>query len=90
MKSWFQKHSEIQFIDWPGNSPDLNPIENAWNWMKLQLKEKVITNLEQLEQEIKELWCIKMADGEYLHTLVNSIPRRLATVKEMMGDMTKY
>ena len=21
----------IPTIDWPGNSPDLNPIENAWN-----------------------------------------------------------
>ena len=23
-----------EVLDWPGNSPDLNPIEEAWNGMK--------------------------------------------------------
>ena len=35
---WFQDHPEIELIKWPGNSPDLNPIENCWNWMKNELK----------------------------------------------------
>jgi len=26
---------EFDIIDWPGNSPDLNPIENAWELMKV-------------------------------------------------------
>ncbi len=24
----------FQVMDWPGNSPDLNPIKNAWNYRK--------------------------------------------------------
>ena len=26
------REQEFEIIDWPGNSPDLNPIENCWNW----------------------------------------------------------
>lgn len=24
-------HSQVEVLDWPANSPDLNPIENAWS-----------------------------------------------------------
>jgi transposase len=35
-------------IDWPGNSPDLNPVENAWSWMKKQLSNtNKATNIEE-------------------------------------------
>ncbi len=33
-----QSHEEFSIIDWPGNSPDLNPIENCWSHMKRKLK----------------------------------------------------
>ena len=32
-------------IDWPGNSPDLNPIENLRNFMKDKLEELYLTRL---------------------------------------------
>ena len=25
-------------LDWPPNSPDLNPIENLWSWLASQLR----------------------------------------------------
>ena len=33
----FLRRNEVQFIDWPPYSPDLNPIENIWSWMKQKL-----------------------------------------------------
>ena len=80
----------LKQIRWPGNSPDLNPIENVWSWMKRQLKEAPCTNLEQLKREILELWCQKMEDCEYLRNLVESMPRRLEEVIQREGAMTKY
>ena len=30
----FLEQQQINVLEWPGNSPDLNPIENCWQKMK--------------------------------------------------------
>jgi hypothetical protein len=35
-----EKEDDSTVMDWPGNLPDLNPIENVWAHMKLKLKSK--------------------------------------------------
>ena len=56
VSDWFKERPDIQLIKWPGNSPDFNPIENVWSWMKLQLQETHPTNLEELKEEIRKMW----------------------------------
>ena len=36
----FLKKSTVKTMDWPGNSPDLNPIENLWTYLKDKVAEK--------------------------------------------------
>ncbi len=88
--AWFKERPAISLIDWPGNSPDLNPIENVWAWMKTQLQDSKATNLKELQREITELWCIKMEDCQYLKNQVESMPRRLEAVITNQGNPTKY
>ena len=79
----------IPTIDWPGNSPDLNPIENAWN----QLKNKVCSvhnmSLAELKAAIQYHWDNNMT-MEYFLQLADSMPARLAAVRKAGGYMTKY
>ena len=86
-----QKKEELGFevIDWPGNSPDLNPIENCWNWMKDKLQPLNVTSIQQLWEEIKRLWCTG-TPTKYLKKLSDSMPRRLQMVVDSNGEMTKY
>jgi transposase len=78
---WFADRPHITLIKWPGNSPDLNPTENAWSWMKHQLASSTCSTMEEWITEIKRLWLIKMDDSDYLRKLMDSMPRRLEEVK---------
>merc|ERR1711911_457339 len=57
VQNLFNDQVSFQVIeDWPGNSPDLNPIENAWSFMKNQLKYKDTGSVPKLIHELKMLW----------------------------------
>ena len=79
----------IDYIqDWPGNSPDLNPIENLWAIMKYELRERDTTTLAKLEHEIRDIW--KSLPRTLLQDLALSFPDRLREVITRKGYPTKY
>jgi hypothetical protein len=52
----FLDQQDFEIMDWLGNSPDPNPIENFWNHMKNKLKDVDISSLPKLKDALLKLW----------------------------------
>jgi transposase len=85
----YLKKKKVKVLDWPGNSPDLNPIENLWEEMKNKVADQHPTSLETLKNAIKLVWTREISK-EYCSNLVESMPSRLTEVIKNKGGHTKY
>ncbi|GFS53531.1 transposable element Tcb2 transposase [Trichonephila clavipes] len=80
---------DITRMDWPAYSPDLNPIEHAWDALGRRIAARLHhpENTQQLKQMLIEEWAL--LPQEMLHQLVLSMRRRCeATIAINFG--TKY
>ena len=68
----FLKKKNIKTMDWPCNSPDLNPIENLWAILKNKVADKHPLSAKDLEMTIKRIWRQTITD-EYSKHLVYRI-----------------
>lgn len=84
----FFKANRIKLLEWPPQSPDLNPIENLWSILDRQVDKGEVTNKTKLFKALNEAW--QNIDETYLHNLVESMPRRLQAVIQAKGGHTKY
>jgi hypothetical protein len=86
--AWFQDH-KVDVLEWPGNSPDLNPIENLWSRLKKLVARKKPSNRQELIQAIIAAW-FHVITPEHLQQLVDSMPKRCEAVIKAKGYPTKY
>jgi hypothetical protein len=87
-KRWHEDHGVQLLPDWPGNSPDLNPIENLWSQMKDMQREERATSIDGLKKIARKVWGKVLP--EYLKKLYESMPRRMQAVIDVKGGHTKY
>ena len=79
----------VSFInDWPGSSPDFNPIENLWAIIKARLRGRDTSTLAKLQAAIQEVW--DSFEPALLQNLVESVPRRLRECLKRKGQVTRY
>ncbi|KAG2469659.1 TC1A transposase, partial [Polypterus senegalus] len=86
-KEWLQDNS-VKVLEWPSQSPDLNPIEHLWRDLKMAVHRQFPSNLMDLERCGKKEWA-KLAKDRCAK-LVASYSTRLDAVIAAKGASTKY
>lgn len=84
----FFEFNNIDVMQWPAQSPDLNPIENLWSYVEKELRKVVIKNKSQLIDKINEIW--KNTPKSYIQKLYKSIPKRIEMVIRNKGGHIPY
>lgn len=51
---FYHKWQVLKLLDWPANSPDLNPIEKAWDWCRKWIFDNRFSA--DNEEEAQEIW----------------------------------
>ncbi len=84
----FLKGKKWTVMQWPSQSPDLNPIEHAFHLLKTKLKGKCPKNKQELKTVAVEAW--QSITRDETQRLVMSMRSRLQAVIDCKGFATKY
>ena len=84
----FFDEAVVKCLNWIAQSPDMNSIEHLWRIMKLKLKNRRASNIEERKQQIQDV-CEQMSP-DLTKKLFHSMPKRLKKLIEAKGAPTGY
>lgn len=87
VKNWFLE-ANVDVLEWPSQSPDLNPIEHLWELLERKIRLRAIHNATDLWEILQDEW--QNIPLEICQNLVDSMPRRCKAVLQAKGYATKY
>ena len=80
--------NNIERINWPSFSPELNPIEHLWDEVERRMKKTNPRNVTELKECLVRIW--ENIESQVCKKLVDSVPSRLREVLRMKGYPTRY
>ena len=82
--------SKIPTLPWPSRSPDLSPIEHAWDELGRRVRdyEHPPSTLNELAQRLREQWTL--LDQTSLDSLCDSMPERISACLAAKGGHTRF
>ena len=86
----YLEYEGIERLDWPSRSPDLNPIEHAWDALQRRINARLAQpqTAQQLANALVEEW-VRIPRSD-IKTLVLSFWTRCTEVIEARGSHTRY
>jgi transposase len=84
----YKAQNQITSLDWPPNSPDLNPRESIWDTLKKRVMARNPTGAQHLTNVTQEEW--GQIETKKIKACIDSMPRRLLALARSKGVHTKY
>lgn len=80
----------IRTLRWPSRSPDMNPIEHVWSYLKrkITMLDHQPQNITQLRQALTTCW--NEMPQSYIRRLILGMPRRVSSLLLARGGYTRY
>ena len=77
-------------MEWPARSPDLNPLEHAWDMLQTAVSSRPVqpASVQELRQALLEEW--DQIPQYKIRRLISSMRRRCQAVIEAWGHHTRY
>lgn len=86
----FLEEQGIERMEWPAYSPDLNPIENIWDYLGRQIRgaDNPPTTLQELEEALVRVWMAMTLD--FVSRYIWNMSQRCQDVIQARGGHTRY
>ncbi|CAF3774289.1 unnamed protein product [Rotaria sp. Silwood1] len=84
----FNDKDILQLLEWPSNSPDVNPVENLWSIVKCNIEKTKPSNIDELELFLAEKF--KNIDIDTVRNCVMSMKKRCLSLIDCKGERIKY
>jgi hypothetical protein len=87
---WTRNHNSPPAIlaNWPPNSPDLIPIENAWGHVSSKVDARGCKTFDEFQEAVVEEW--NKLDRAYFNKLIGSMKKRMQDCINAGGEKIKY
>ena len=85
---WLFWQENVDVLDLPSYSPDLNPIENIWRTLKVTINQKEIRETEAMTK--KAVSYRENINHGFLHNFISSLTRQIDACVTAEGGVTKY
>ncbi|GFX16344.1 transposable element Tcb2 transposase [Trichonephila clavipes] len=86
----FLVSEDIERMDWPARSPDLNPIKHVWDFLGRRLAARTLPSvtIRELRLALQDEWAAM--PQQLIDTLILSMGRRCETCLAVRGDHIPY
>lgn len=87
VSDWFHQR-RVNLLEWPSQSPDLNPIEHLWEELGRKCHGLKASNMDQKFAQLEQKWT--EITPACIQKLIDSMPSRCEAVIKSRGYPTKY